>query len=1349
MKALHAIVLTTIVCSFVCGCKKGCEDVTSSPLPVVQAPFERVFAGRQSVNMIVAPLAYKTNLWDGVEFVSGEKKAIVSGFNGKLDCNYPLRFGRIYFTSGREFILGLWLTCSGGPGNLPDDKLIVDRAKNSATWSRPYTRPDGKKAVFSYTVTGNKNGTMSIDWDYGITLEEALKQPKALPIDVFVNIPENAVEKYPFMFGDVPHEMLSPEFIKSKNRHQWHYQIEDPTQTDFIIAPDNEKKYFKITFPKQWTKHARWFDYVGRVKDGKLIRGATVRFPGGSVNDKKNLIVKGRITVDFGETSKLKQEPTPKVGGLDFWEFDALHVPIMPSRNLILNGSFEQDFKGWRWEDWGAEYTDGEQREKIVEGGKFGKHAMLLQATQPKAPSLCSAPMSLDAGKKHILSFWAKSTITNRPVFISGRPCSVSVNGNLHVIRPGTPKFKSHMIMPGDWQRFEVPFTPDGGGVYISFGAPWGTNGVGVVVDGVQVEQAEKASDFDEVPFVANILSSKPDNDLVPGEKYDLSVDVQSFTKSEGEMRVRILNFYSECKFDKMFKLKGDAKFPLDVDPLKLGKGVFVVRFDYYVNDTRWTDYARFSVISPLSNSHPTSQFYANHAWYERTSRAPYFAKKFVEWGWGATDGKKNYNQTKADYVKYVKKLGIRNYVHPVAYEGELLSNLATNLPSGRKCDYKKTPRVWTEATPERLELFETAAYKLALECDPKDNIWTFWNEEEAWARTVSFETHFKFVQAVVRGTRKAFAERGLPPPKFCESHGTSHYFNGRNYKEIDQYLEVAKKNNFYYDVVTIHPYSNIDGGILGAHDTDIETQHLIDRMKHYGYSDSTPIMFTECFNMTAFRIPPWGANGWGDSYRCNTQPSFDRGVREFVQAGSQARLYIMALKFWPKVQLVHAWNQSPVLDIRMTPLSFILSANTLGHLLASPKFYGDAQPYGDVRGICFMQDDKAVMPVWTTNHDVEWGIKKSPIIKMKLPRDTKFIDLEGNERVPLEMKKAGPFAKEVEVAVPLTPAPLFLISKDPAKLLNALKESIADDPATALSVDVKPTADGQLTLKVANKTKGVQAGEFNIKSPTSERTIKYNIPPRGENSFALKKENIDYMSLKSWEGKFSILPNVWKLKYFFVPKCGATPNWSKIPSQELKTVKGHLGNGFKANYKMAWNKEKLFIRVEVIDPNYIPYTKTGDALNPSALYAHDGCLEVCFDGFGDARTQGTKEYDLNDSRYDFLENNVHRLVAVNWQLAQGTASATEEEVRQKLERKFTRTKGGYIYEIAFAQRYMAPVDLKAGTVAGVGLCLHDWDFSVAKDRKKTPHGNLSNVTKNGFDCDRKPYLWPLFILVD
>lgn len=156
-----------------------------------------------------------------------------------------------------------------------------------------------------------------------------------------------------------------------------------------------------------------------------------------------------------------------------------------------------------------------------------------------------------------------------------------------------------------------------------------------------------------------------------------------------------------------------------------------------------------------------------------------------------------------------------------------------------------------------------------------------------------------------------------------------------------------------------------------------------------------------------------------------------------------------------------------------------------------------------------------------------------------------------------------------------------------------------------------------------------------------------------------------------------------------------------------------------------------------------------GKPFVPSALYAHDGCLEVYFDGFGDARSQGTKGYDLNDSRYDFLGNDVHRFLAVNWQLAQGTASATDAEVRERLVRKFTRTEKGYVYEIAFAARYMAPVDLKPGTVAGVGLCLHDYNRARGGSSGKGAftHANLSNATAPGVDCDRKPYVWPLMIL--
>lgn len=51
------------------------------------------------------------------------------------------------------------------------------------------------------------------------------------------------------------------------------------------------------------------------------------------------------------------------------------------------------------------------------------------------------------------------------------------------------------------------------------------------------------------------------------------------------------------------------------------------------------------------------------------------------------------------------------------------------------------------------------------------------------------------------------------------------------------------------------------------------------------------------------------------------------------------------------------------------------------------------------------------------------------------------------------------------------------------------------------------------------------------------------------------------------------------------------------------------------------------------------------------------------------------------------------------------------------------------------------------GTVAGVGLCLHDYDFS--KDPKKPGYGNLSNSTSPGTDLDKKPYLFPIIILKD
>ena len=56
----------------------------------------------------------------------------------------------------------------------------------------------------------------------------------------------------------------------------------------------------------------------------------------------------------------------------------------------------------------------------------------------------------------------------------------------------------------------------------------------------------------------------------------------------------------------------------------------------------------------------------------------------------------------------------------------------------------------------------------------------------------------------------------------------------------------------------------------------------------------------------------------------------------------------------------------------------------------------------------------------------------------------------------------------------------------------------------------------------------------------------------------------------------------------------------------------------------------------------------------------------------------------------------------------------------------------------------MAPVDLKPGTVAGVGICLHDYNRGADG---KIVHANLSNATEPGMGCNEKPFLWPVMVL--
>ena len=73
-------------------------------------------------------------------------------------------------------------------------------------------------------------------------------------------------------------------------------------------------------------------------------------------------------------------------------------------------------------------------------------------------------------------------------------------------------------------------------------------------------------------------------------------------------------------------------------------------------------------------------------------------------------------------------------------------------------------------------------------------------------------------------------------------------------------------------------------------------------------------------------------------------------------------------------------------------------------------------------------------------------------------------------------------------------------------------------------------------------------------------------------------------------------------------------------------------------------------------------------------------------------------------------------------------------------------TKDGGEYRIFLDNRYLMPLELRAGSVAGLGIVVHN--------RDRGPDGNisygaLSNATLPGRHCANSPQLWPLMLLTD
>ena len=971
------------------------------PLPEAWAPFARTAPARREVKF--AAFSYRTgkawapskNAYPWAEFISGDKSVLIAGTDSRIAGMRPPAegvtangFGHVVLYAGKrelrnpgEDCLGeiRFLVKNGGAWNeaWPCDRLVADKEAGTTTFARPW-EAEGTNGVFTYTARAAGAGRVEVAWDVGV--DRAAWD-------------ERRLDRVFCMFYK---PMNGKPTSLSETERRWD------------VSPEDSVRHITVTMTP-----------IGP---------------------------QGRIEADFHEATDYQWPPLPKVGGVDFWLSDAYDVPPKPGRDLMTNGGFEQGMKGWRTNR-GAPIAavlnhPGVRFSQIVGEARSGRSALKIdmKGERGDCPAFMSAPLALEPGKRYTASAWIRSDRSRGGgVALVPQPEGEMVKQEwVGGKRPDTA-----CVAGPDWTRISVPFMASEQGTCIQIW-PWGGP---TWSDDVAVVEGDGADEAVGDPVEARLCSSDECNYFHVGQSRQMRLELYGRAGLSGEVRVSLQNYYHEKIFERPYSFALDAKgfgevCLRELDAVDLGTGVFVVRLDYAAGAC-WRDYARFTVMAPHDGTHPVAGFFAHFPWFAGGGAYKYavsgeyadlVATRMREMGIGATSWQPNSSYATGQWAPYYRKYGIVNKHHI------LQTDLKARYPErfGWGCPGLAA---FTNATPEELSFVEEEAYRSAKEAHPSDVYWTFSNEEELWHPLVKqkkFDVYFKYQCACYRGLKRGFDERGMDF-HYAPTHGTSAYCHPSHYDVMDGYLEAAARQGFRYTCVAVHTYHAVDGSILGAGDRDAGAEHLLGRLAHYGYPESTPILFPEGYNVLPMDIPDWGAKDWADVYH-GTIPAQSLGLREALHAGVLARIYIIDLKRYPRLKVDHTWLARPYMDDAFTPYMYTMVMNTLGHVLPDPRFIGEARPYPDVRAYCFRptpDSTDGVLAVWTSANDVEKGLRAGDVLTMPLPDDASFVDLMGNARAPSAKQRTSS-----GVRVPLTFAPLFIRSGNPQGLLSAVRQA-------------------------------------------------------------------------------------------------------------------------------------------------------------------------------------------------------------------------------------------------------------------------------------------------------------------
>lgn len=780
-----------------------------------------------------------------------------------------------------------------------------------------------------------------------------------------------------------------------------------------------------------------------------------------SISIKTAPATEGRIVIDLGVSPSLGhiRRKFPSVNGLDISHRNGIDVAPSPVRNLIRNPSFERGFDYWTLKT-GQNHPD-EDVIRIVEGGKFGQRCLWMNThLKNKMPHnvresfLVTLPTQLKDGETYTVSAWAKSAGGEPVLRAKGDPeprmlyLGVGSN-NTNSPRPapssrGNFESKdSRFPVTDDWRRFSYSFKAGPGG-FKCFLAPLGG---AVLVDGVQVEPGETATDFVAPPAEPTIL---PDGTLrvtgAPNARAKMKISVENIFREKVWQESHGVAFDEQGIWTGAFG-EGFADH--------CGKGIFEVRFDFTAEGKTFHAYARHSAMEALPDTRRPTAWIAgvNVTRPTGVTRPREYVRKLREWGFGSISwGTPDLVDAPSVPARLVLDEGISNVLSVAGQQLFYKPGIWDKAVFADRADVLEKPEApwnWQRKfcrlplNAEQEKAVEETMYRYMKRVDPRSMFSCSWfNEEEGGEGLVAdgrYDEYAKYQLAARRGVKRAH-----PTMKYAYSCGPTSLRDNK-IGIIESYLVEAEKQGVKYDVLPFHAY-----GLFDALDEQLEKAEAM--FRRHGYGPGQPMLLTEFSNERQLDVREWNTLN-GDVYT-GYLPGYSIGHWEVLNAAWAMRVWIIALKHYPWLRHTNCWAYRIYADADLKPLVLCKAANTFAHLLPDVKYVGMARPADSVRAYAFTRPGrKAIAAIWQTNRNVDLSQAPCPQVSVRFSQPVGFIDMMENPRSSKAKGGVTTFAA--------TYTPLFIEADNADALLKDLQSATVKEFDTEKVADVGVSAAG------------------------------------------------------------------------------------------------------------------------------------------------------------------------------------------------------------------------------------------------------------------------------------------------